>query len=153
VYVSRDKPSTPDERKKLFGFLNVGEPDDEPEAVAKPKVSSSGSALRVTGDPRNIYASVGSSLSRTGFGIDGRDAAKGLYAARWTGQEKKGLLDRINIFKKDKGSNLPAGSKYVIQVTGSGSNSVVSVLDTKGRVKSDAQAQAVLEMLRKDLAR
>lgn len=153
VYVSRDKPNTPAEKKKLFGIFNVGEPVDD-EIVAKPKVSSSDSTLRLAGSPRNNYASVGTSLARTGFVIDGRDAAKGLYAARWAGQEeKKGLLDRINIFKKDKGSVLPAGSKYIIQVTGNGSSSVVNVLDEKGRVKSDMQAQAVLDVLRKDLAR
>lgn len=153
VYLSREQPSTPEERKKLFGIFNVGEPDDEEITASKPQGAISGAALRLTGTSKSVYASVGGSLSRTGFVIDGRDAAKGLYAARWPGPAKKGLLDRINVFKKDTGPKLAAGSKYVIQVTGNGSGAVVTVLDQKGRVKSDAEAQTVLDLLRKDLSR
>ncbi|CAA6825181.1 MAG: NlpBDapX family lipoprotein [uncultured Thiotrichaceae bacterium] len=150
VYLSRDKPSTstPEEKKKLFGIFNVGEPEEE--EVSMPGVSRTGSTLRLTDTPQNVYASVGGALSRTGFVIDGKDATKGLYAAKWTGQGKKSGL---NIFKKDNAALLPTGSKYVIKVSGSGSGSVVTVLDEKGQLKSGEQAQAVLDILRKDLAR
>lgn len=153
VYVSRDKPSTPGERKKLFGIFNVGEPNEE-EVAAKPQVKTSGSAIRLPENSRSAFASVGGALTRAGFVIDGRDAAKGLYAVRWVRQDKQGLLDRINIFKSDKSSQLTAESKFVIRVVGhDDAGSLITVLDPKGQVKSDAEAQVVLGLLRKDLAR
>jgi outer membrane protein assembly factor BamC len=95
---------------------------------------------------------VGLSLDRTGFTVEDRNRADGVYFVRYVGTtaadaDKPGFFGRL--FGSQKATS--ETEKYRVQVRSSGSTSSISVLDAAGRPTSSANAQRILQLLADDL--
>ena len=94
---------------------------------------------------------VGLSLDRTGFTVEDRDRAQGVYFVRFVPsdapeKEKKGFLSGLF---GSKAEARPA--QYQFKVVGSGNSTTVSVLDDKGNAAPQADAKRIVELLAADL--
>ena len=97
---------------------------------------------------------LGLALDRTGFTVEDRDRAGGIYFVRYIDKNANpnpGMLDRMmNIFRSDDSKTRLA--RYRIVVKGEGENrSVISVLNQSGQPESSAAAKQVAEVLLKEL--
>ena len=94
---------------------------------------------------------VGVALDRTGFTVEDRDRAQGVYFVRYvdtTPKEEKGFFKRM--FSSDK----PSASgplKYRIAVKSQNGKSEVSVLDSTGTLEKSPVTQRILKILADDL--
>ncbi len=93
---------------------------------------------------------VGLSLDRTGFTVEDRDRAQGLYFVRYvnpaTDAKDKGVFSRW--FST---SNAPAPLKYRIAVRSDGKLSTVSVLTADGKPDTSPNAKRIVQVLADDL--
>ncbi len=93
---------------------------------------------------------VGLALDRTGFTVEDRDRAKGLYFVRYV--EPNPDRKEPGFFSKVFGSGLAAPPlKYQIAVRGEGDTSTVSVLGTDGAPQRSANAQRIVKVIADDL--
>ncbi len=95
---------------------------------------------------------VGLSLDRTGFTVEDRDRAQGIYFVRYVANTDqpadKGFLSRM--FGGAKSEVTP--TKYRVVVRGAGDNSsTVSVLDSQGQTDASSNAQRIVQLLADDL--
>lgn len=95
---------------------------------------------------------VGLSLDRSGFTVEDRDRAQGVYFVRYVADTKStgqpGFFSRL--FSSDKPSATPA--KYRVQLRAAGDNSTtVSVLDAQGQPDASPAAQRIVQLLAEDL--
>lgn len=95
---------------------------------------------------------VGLSLDRSGFTVEDRDRAQGVYFVRYVADtkaaEQPGFFSRL--FSSDKTSVAPV--KYRVLVKSAGDNrSTVSVLDAQGQPDASATAQRIVQVLADDL--
>ncbi|AOW13837.1 hypothetical protein LPB72_01515 [Hydrogenophaga crassostreae] len=94
---------------------------------------------------------VGLSLDRTGFTVEDRNRAQGVYFVRFvpanaSDNEKKGFLSGLFSSKQE---TKPA--QYQFKVMGSGDTTRVSVLDAKGNAAPPSDAKRIVELLASDL--
>ena len=95
---------------------------------------------------------VGLSLDRSGFTVEDRDRAQGVYFVRYVAEtktaEQPGFFARL--FSSNKTSAAPV--KYRVLVRAAGDNSsTVSVLDAQGQPDASAPAQRIVQVLADDL--
>lgn len=95
---------------------------------------------------------VGLSLDRSGFTVEDRNRAEGLYFVRYVAvaqsdASKPGFFGRL--FGSQKSEASP--EKYRVLVRSAGSASTVSVLEADGRPAASANAQRILQLLANDL--
>lgn len=94
---------------------------------------------------------VGLSLDRTGFTVEDRDRAQGIYFVRYvepTGDKKeKGFFSRL--FSGSEKAAAPL--KFRITQRSEGASTTVSVLNATGEVESSATAQRIVQVLADDL--
>ncbi len=94
---------------------------------------------------------VGLSLDRTGFTVEDRDRAQGLYFVRYvepTAEKKDpGFLGRL--FRGSGGNVAPL--KYRIAVRSQGQGSTVSVLNAEGAPDTSANARRIVTLIAEDL--
>jgi outer membrane protein assembly factor BamC len=126
-----------------------------PAAHARIVTGQPGAALQVDDAFDRAWRRVGLALDRSGFTVEDRDRAQGLYFVRYVdpaqaGKEEPGLLSRIFSFggKKNEGGG-PA--RYRVQVKGEGERSTVSVLNAQGQPESGDAGQRIVSMLVEDL--
>lgn len=95
---------------------------------------------------------VGLSLDRSGFTVEDRDRAQGIYFVRYVAAadptEKPGLLGRL--FGGSTAQAAPAKYRVVVRNTGDNS-ATVSVQDAQGQPDSSANAQRIVQLLATDL--
>jgi outer membrane protein assembly factor BamC len=98
---------------------------------------------------------VGRALDRSGFTVEDRDRAQGLYYVRYVdpafaGKDEPGFLARWFSFgKKDEGAGIV---KYRVKITGEGSaSSSVAVLDSQGRPETGEAGKRIAGLLLEDL--
>jgi outer membrane protein assembly factor BamC len=94
---------------------------------------------------------VGLSLDRTGFTVEDRDRAQGIYFVRYveptSDKKEKGFFSRLF-----SGSEKPAAPlKFRITLRSEGASTTVSVLNAAGEVESSATAQRIVQVLADDL--
>lgn len=93
---------------------------------------------------------VGLSLDRTGFTVEDRDRAQGLYFVRYVeplaDQKDKGLFARFF-----NSSTAPAPLKYRISLRSEGERTTVSVLDVQGQPDVSANAKRIVQVIADDL--
>jgi outer membrane protein assembly factor BamC len=91
------------------------------------------------------------SLDRTGFTVEDRNRAEGVYFVRYV--EPKADSKEPGFFAKlfGAGSNDAAPLKYRIAVRSQGESSTVSVLNANGAPESSANAQRIVKVLADDL--
>lgn len=94
---------------------------------------------------------VGLSLDRTGFTVEDRDRAQGVYFVRYV--EPKADTKEPGFFSKLFGasSNDAAPLKFRIALRSQGESTTVSVLNTAGAPESSANAQRIVKVLADDL--
>lgn len=108
-------------------------------------------AMQVDDNFDRAWRRVGLSLDRTGFTVEDRDRAKGIYFVRYVdpsqlNKGKPGLLDRM--FSKDKGMQV---AKYRVLVKSDGERSVATVLSADGAPENSDDAKRILGLLVDDL--
>ncbi len=93
---------------------------------------------------------VGLALDRTGFTVEDRDRAQGVYFVRYVepnaAKKDEGFLAKL--FKKDE-SDPPL--KFRISLKSAGDTTTVSVLNANGAVETSANAQRIVQVLADDL--
>jgi outer membrane protein assembly factor BamC len=97
---------------------------------------------------------VGVALDRTGFTVEDRDRAQGLYFVRYVdpkyaGREEPNLFQRMFSFGKKKDDTGLA--KYRVKVTSEGQLSTVAVLDSQGRPETSENGKRIASLLLEDL--
>ena len=93
---------------------------------------------------------VGLSLDRTGFTVEDRDRAQGIYFVRYVDpladQKDKGLFARLF-----SSSTAPAPLKYRIALRSEANRTTVSVLDAQGQPDTSANAKRIVQVIADDL--
>jgi len=143
------------------------------EEVAKATVASASASAAAGGPPRarlvvgspsptlqlddgfdRAWRRVGVALDRTGFTVEDRDRAQGLYFVRYVdpayaGREEPNLFQRMFSFGKKKDDTGLA--KYRVKVTSEGQSSTVAVLDSQGRPETSENGKRIASLLLEDL--
>jgi outer membrane protein assembly factor BamC len=119
--------------------------------VARVSTGAQGPVLVMDESFDLAWRRVGLSLDRTGFTVEDRDRAQGVYFVRFVPsnaleKEKKGFLSGLFGSKTEA---RPA--QYQFKVVGSGNSTTVSVLDDKGNAAPQADAKRIVELLAADL--
>lgn len=96
---------------------------------------------------------VGLSLDRSGFTVEDRDRAQGVYFVRYVdpaqaGKEEPGFFSRM--FKGDAGK-LSGPVRYRVRVRGEGASSTVEVLNTTGGPENGDAGKRIVKLLFDDL--
>ena len=97
---------------------------------------------------------VGIALDRTGFTVEDRDRAQGLYFVRYVdpkfaGKEDPNFFTKLFTSGKDAEGSKPV--RYRVSVKADGKASLVTVLDSQGLAATGEAGQRILEMLLNDL--
>ncbi len=98
---------------------------------------------------------VGIALDRSGFTVEDRDRAQGLYYVRYVdpasaGKEEPGFLSRWLPFGRAVAAN-NAPVRYRVQVRSSGERSLVQVLNGQGAPENGEAGQRIVRILLEDL--
>jgi outer membrane protein assembly factor BamC len=139
-------------------MVRLGVPQAQANAAAPPalppvaRVTSAGNqpVLDIADGFDRAWRRVGLSLDRTGFTVEDRDRAQGLYFVRYvdpnTDQKDKGLLSRLFTGKAQ-----PAPLKYRIALRSEANRTTVSVLDEQGQPDTSANAKRIVQVIADDL--
>ncbi len=97
---------------------------------------------------------VGLTLDRSGFSVEDRDRAKGLYFVRYVPSAKDdadaSFLDKIKNFKLGGAKDVVA-SKFQIELKTQGDTTTIKVLNSTGANDTSASARTILKVLANDL--
>jgi outer membrane protein assembly factor BamC len=133
-------------------------------AVAAATTSSAPARARVVdGTPATLqvddgfdraWRRVGLALDRTGFTVEDRDRAQGVYYVRYVdpklaGREQPGFLSRVFSFGKKHED--PSLERYRVTVKAEGDKSLVSVQDAKGTPENGDAGKRIVALLVDDL--
>ena len=96
---------------------------------------------------------VGIALDRSGFTVEDRDRAQGLYFVRYVdpafaGREEPNFFSRMLNFGKKDETGL---AKYRIKVSAEGNLSTVAVFDSAGKPETTANGKRIVTLLLEDL--
>jgi outer membrane protein assembly factor BamC len=100
---------------------------------------------------------VGLSLDRSGFTVEDRNRAEGIYFVRYvppdegSARKEAGFLGRITGWFSRSDSSTSAPARYQIRVATSGERSTVTVLDANGQPDRSPAAQRIVQLLADDL--
>jgi outer membrane protein assembly factor BamC len=138
-------------------MIKLGVPREQASSVAtvaRPPVAQVAGGgqpvLQINEGFDRAWRRVGLSLDRTGFTVEDRDRAKGLYFVRYvepTAEKKDpGFFGRIF-------SSTPSAAplKYRISVRSEGPTSTVSVLNAEGAPDTSANAKRIVQLIAEDL--
>jgi outer membrane protein assembly factor BamC len=127
---------------------------DAPAAPTRARLLDSRPAatLQVDDNFDRAWRRVGLALDRSGFTVEDRDRAQGLYFVRYidpalAGQEEPGFFARL--FGADKSDTGP--KRFRIAVRGEGAYSAVSVLNTLGAPDNGDVAKRIIAVLLEEL--
>lgn len=123
-----------------------------PQKAYKADFVANNAALGINANKESAYRQVGQALTSSGFTIDSSDASKGNYVVRYldtdTGEKRKSASIISRLFG-DKGNRIAI--PYIINVTGEGNQSVISVRNEQGAVDQSETAHRILSVLREKL--
>ena len=158
------RPADPELETEFLRRLMVklGVPQEQARAqAASTTVPSAARATTVNGAPAlefddnfdRAWRRVGLSLDRTGFTVEDRDRAQGLYFVRYVAPDpnmakQPGFLGRLF------GAGKPAEGtpvRYRVQVRSAGDKTTVTVLNAQGQPDTSANAQRITQVLVEDL--
>lgn len=98
--------------------------------------------LRVTQPVDRVWPQIGQSLADLGVEIEKQDAQAGVYYIRYKDPEAKdesGFVKRL--FKRNK------SKRYQLKLVASGTNSIATIYDKRGRPDKSETSQRLLAML------
>lgn len=163
--VWKRRPNDPELEAAMLARLMVklGLPGEQAKAaVAAPVPVAAVRARIVEGKPaatlqvddnfERAWRRVGLALDRSGFTVEDRDRALGLYFVRYidpalAGQEEPGFFAKM--FGSEKGDTGP--KKYRLSVKAEGSGSTVSVLNSQGQPENGDAGKRIISLLVEDL--
>lgn len=98
---------------------------------------------------------VGLALDRSGFTVEDRDRAQGLYFVRYVdpadvGKSEGGFLSKLWPFGK-KSDDAAGPVRYRVAVKGQGEQSTVTVLNAQGQPENGEAARKIVSLLAEDL--
>ena len=96
---------------------------------------------------------VGIALDRSGFTVEDRDRAQGLYFVRYVDPASAGR-EEPNFFSKmfsRKKTDPAALAKYRVKVNSEGTKTTVAVLDSQGKVETGESGTRIVNLLLEDL--
>ncbi len=109
--------------------------------------------LQVDDNFDRAWRRVGIALDRSGFTVEDRDRAQGLYFVRYVdpafaGREEPGFFSRLFSGSKKNESGL---ARYRVKVASEGGTSTVAVLDSQGKPETSANGKRIVALLLEDL--
>lgn len=121
-----------------------------PQPRARVLADQPGAALQLDDGFDRAWRRVGLSLDRSGFTVEDRDRASGLYYVRYV---------ETNPAKKDEGffgklfgsKDTVVPTRYRVAVKSQGETSTVAVLNSQGAPESGSAAQRIVQLLVEDL--
>jgi outer membrane protein assembly factor BamC len=119
-------------------------------SVAKASNNTDPNKLSIADSFDVAWRRVGVALDRTGFTVEDRDRAQGIYFVRYvdsSNKEEKGFFS--NLFSSAKPDAGP--QKYRVWVINSGGKSEVTVQNATGQQENSPIAQRILKLLADDL--
>lgn len=123
------------------------------QAKASVQHDEAAGTLALVEDFDRAWRRVGLSLDRTGFTVEDRDRAKGIYYVRYVpfaGQKKESKGWFSNLFSK---APVTKPVRYLVQVQAQGSGSNVRVMTEGGQPAAAADSNSILKLLAEDLRR
>jgi outer membrane protein assembly factor BamC len=125
-----------------------------PEAPRARMVQGQPATLQVDDNFDRAWRRVGVALDRSGFTVEDRDRAQGIYFVRYVdpksaGKEQPGFFSRLFSFGKKQDASGPA--KYRVSVKGEGERSTVTVLNSSGAPESGDAGKQIASLLVEDL--
>jgi outer membrane protein assembly factor BamC len=98
---------------------------------------------------------VGLALDRSGFTVEDRDRAQGLFFVRYVdpsqaGKDEPGFMSRLFSFGRKK-DELSGPARYRVQVKGEGDRSTVTVLNGQGQPENGEAGKRIVGLLVEDL--
>jgi outer membrane protein assembly factor BamC len=123
-------------------------------ARARVVAGQPGATLQVDDNFDRAWRRVGLALDRSGFTVEDRDRAQGLYFVRYVDPSKPqkaedGFFAKLFSFGKGDSANAPA--RYRIAVKGDGERSTVSVLNAQGAPEAGEAGKRIVGLLVEDL--
>jgi outer membrane protein assembly factor BamC len=123
-----------------------------PPQATRARVIAGQAALQVDDGFDRAWRRVGLALDRSGFTVEDRDRAQGLYFVRYVdpalmGREEPGFLSRLFGAKADTSG--PA--RYRVLVKAEGERSTVSVLNNQGAPETGDAGKRIVSLLVEDL--
>ena len=99
-----------------------------------------------------VWRRTGVALDRSGFTVEDRDRAKGVYFVRYvapgTAGQEPGFFERLFSSKKE----VPTLSRYRISLSAKAENqSLIQVLDSQGKPEEAANAERILKLIANEL--
>jgi outer membrane protein assembly factor BamC len=144
-----------DEEAKAVVATATAAPAPAAPARARVLADRPGPTLQVDDGFDRAWRRVGLALDRSGFTVEDRDRAQGVYFVRYVdpafaGREEPNFFAKLFSFgKKDDGSGL---AKYRVKVTAEGTAaSTVAVLDSQGKPESGEAGKRIVGLLLDDL--
>jgi outer membrane protein assembly factor BamC len=123
-----------------------------PAARARVLEGRPAATLQVDDNFERAWRRVGLALDRSGFTVEDRDRAQGLYFVRYidpalAGQEEPGFFAKL--FSNEKADTGP--KKFRLSVKAEGASSTVSVLNSQGLAENGETGKRIIALLVEDL--
>jgi outer membrane protein assembly factor BamC len=111
--------------------------------------------LQVDDNFDRAWRRIGLALDRSGFTVEDRDRAQGLYFVRYAdpahaGKDEPGFLSRMFSFGRKK-DDAGGPTRYRVQVKGDGDRSTVTVLNAQGQPENGEAGKRIVGLLAEDL--
>ncbi|WP_280150869.1 outer membrane protein assembly factor BamC [Piscinibacter sp. XHJ-5] len=111
--------------------------------------------LQVDDNFDRAWRRVGLALDRSGFTVEDRDRAQGVYFVRYVdpaqaGKDEPGFMSRLFSFGRKK-DELSGPARYRVQVKGDGDRSTVTVLNGQGQPENGDAGKRIVGLLVEDL--
>jgi outer membrane protein assembly factor BamC len=112
--------------------------------------------LQVDDSFDRAWRRVGLALDRSGFTVEDRDRAQGLYFVRYAdpahaGKDEPNFLSRLFSFGRKKTDDAGGPTRYRVQVKGDGDRSTVTVLNGQGQPENGDAGKRIVSLLVEDL--
>ena len=124
-------------------------------ARARIVAGQAAATLQVDDGFDRAWRRVGLALDRSGFTVEDRDRAQGLYFVRYVdpalaGQDEPGFFSRLFSFGKKK-EDAGGLARYRVSVKGEGERSTVQVLNAQGQPENGEAGKRIVGLLVEDL--
>jgi outer membrane protein assembly factor BamC len=134
----------------------VANPDNvaRPQERARILSAGPGAALEMDDGLDRAWRRVGVALDRSGFTVEDRDRAAGLYFVRYVDPKTAGMEDTTGFFSKLFGGSSDTSSaavKYQVALRSDAGKTIVSVLNSQGAPDSGDNGKRIIAVLAEEL--
>jgi outer membrane protein assembly factor BamC len=127
----------------------VANAPERPALVAASTLPTGATSMEIADSFDRSWRRVGLALDRSGFTVEDRDRAAGVYFVRYVAP---GSVSEPGFFSKlFGGADAAAPARYRVQVKAAGDKTAVAVLNAQGAPETNADAQRIIAFLANDL--